>query len=235
MVHIWFLCYSLVLLVTTASALDIQGRIKWNGVVGNATALGRAKAVLDDGKYSGSVTRSGQFTIYGVPEGTYILHISSHDYAFDQLRIDVLSDSPTPEVRPYLPATPLNPPVKALLAYPITLSAKDRFAYFNPPQSFNIVSMLSNPMMLMMVFGGVMMLAMPYLMKNLDPEALASLEPRSDQSHPTAEAQSAFASGDFKGGFAALMKAAEDTTNQDTSVSASVSQKSSRASKKGRR
>lgn len=35
--------------------------------------------------------------------------------------------------------------------------------YFVPPQSFNVVQMFQNPMMLIMVFGGLMMLAMPYI------------------------------------------------------------------------
>ena len=33
-----------------------------------------------------------------------------------------------------------------------------------PPETFNLVAMMSNPMMLLMVLGGGMMLAMPYLM-----------------------------------------------------------------------
>jgi len=34
------------------------------------------------------------------------------------------------------------------------------------------MQMFQNPMMLIMVFGGLMMLAMPYIMKNMDPELL---------------------------------------------------------------
>jgi hypothetical protein len=33
-----------------------------------------------------------------------------------------------------------------------------------PPETFNLVAMMSNPMMLLMVVGGGMMLVMPYLM-----------------------------------------------------------------------
>lgn len=69
-----------------------------------------------------------------------------------------------PEVRPYVPGTPLDPPTAVLLPYPVKLAAKQKNVYFTPPESFNLAAMLSNPMILLMVFGGGMMLAMPYLM-----------------------------------------------------------------------
>lgn len=67
------------------------------------TALGPAKVILDAGKYSGRVTRNGSFSMYthvstsfvatdfcyprpNVDPGTYILSVTSHDYAFDQVR-----------------------------------------------------------------------------------------------------------------------------------------------------
>ena len=50
------------------------------------------------------------------------------------------------------------------MPYPIRLHAKERLAYFTPPQSFNLLGMLSSPMVLMTVFGGGMVLAMPYIM-----------------------------------------------------------------------
>jgi hypothetical protein len=41
---------------------------------------------------------------------------------------------------------------------------REKSVYFVPPETFNLVAMMSNPMMLLMVVGGGMMLAMPYLM-----------------------------------------------------------------------
>lgn len=57
--------------------------------------------------------------------------------------------------------------------------------------------MLKSPMVLMMVFTGGMVLAMPYLMKNMDPE---SLEEFKEQQAKMAKMQSAITSGDFKSG-----------------------------------
>jgi len=38
-----------------------------------------------------------------------------------------------------------------------------KYEYFTPKESFNLKGMLSNPMMLIMIFGGVLMLATPYI------------------------------------------------------------------------
>ena len=81
-----------------------------------------------------------------------------------QLRIDIppQPDYP-PDVSPYTIGTPLNPRSPIKLPYPIKLVPRHKKSYFVPLQSFNIVQMFQNPMMLMMVFGGLMMLAMPYI------------------------------------------------------------------------
>ena len=78
------------------------------------------------------------------------------------MRLDV--NNSTAEVRLYVPGTPLDPPSHVLLPYPIVLLPREKSVYFVPPETFNLVAMMSNPMMLLMVLGGGMMLVMPYLM-----------------------------------------------------------------------
>ena len=122
-----------------------------------------------------------------VVAGTYIVSVIARDHVFDkvgticdlwfsplcslsvethcpQLRVDVPPEPEyPPEVRPYTVGTPLNPPSPVKLPYPIKLVPRQRKSYFVPHQSFNVVQMFQSPMMLMMVFGGMMMLAMPYI------------------------------------------------------------------------
>lgn len=81
-----------------------------------------------------------------------------------QLRIDIPPSHSTPEVRPYAPGTPLNPPTSYLLPYPILLTPRAKNEYFIPREGFNLIGMFQNPMMLMMGFAAVMMLGMPYIM-----------------------------------------------------------------------
>lgn len=110
--------------------------------------------------------RVTSLTKYGLT-GMAVFKYDSHTLLPSQLRIDVSQSSDVPEVRPYIPGTPLNPPSPLQLLYPIKLTPRHRNNFFVPPQSFNALGMLQNPMMLMMVFGGGMMLAMPYLVVRL--------------------------------------------------------------------
>lgn len=76
----------------------------------------------------------------------------------------MLPDTPLePIVRPLPPGTPLNPATPAFLPYPIKLSARQSNNYYVPPESFNIMSMVGNPMTLMMLAAGVMMFVVPYI------------------------------------------------------------------------
>ncbi|PFH54641.1 hypothetical protein AMATHDRAFT_190 [Amanita thiersii Skay4041] len=97
-----------------------------------------------------------------------------------------------PEIRPYVSGSPLHPPSQVLLQYPIVLAARQRHGYFLARESFSMFTMFSNPMMLFMVFGVVMMLATPYLIKNMDPESLKELK---EQQTKMANMQNAIASG----------------------------------------
>jgi len=188
--------------VALAFALDITGKVSWSDICPDAASLGQAKVSLNDGVFSSGVTHDGRFIIPDVLDGTYILSLISHDHSFDQLRIDV--NNSTLEVRPYVLGTPLKPPSSVLLPYPIVLTPREKSVYFVPPEAFNLVAMMSNPMMLLMVFGGGMMLAMPYLMKNLDPETVE--EVREQQG----KINGALQSGDLKTGISAIMATGDE-------------------------
>ncbi|KAJ6604351.1 hypothetical protein DFH09DRAFT_1122387 [Mycena vulgaris] len=191
--------FALLSLGLSAFAVDVTGKLQWNDVCPDITSLGPANVVLDAGKYRGNVLRDGRFLIPDVPIGTYILSVVSHDFVFDQLRVDVLESAF--EVRPYSVGTPLNPASPILLPQ-ISMPPRVKHVYFVPLDSFNILGMLQNPMMLMLLFGGVMVMAMPYLMKNMDPETMKEFK---EQQAKMSSMQSAMASGDLKAGLSALM------------------------------
>jgi len=152
---------------------ELSGFVQWNEHCADSLQLGQAKVVLDNSIASGSITRDGRFVIPDVEAGTYILSVMSRDHFFDKLRVDVPPDPKSPpEIRAYTVGSPLNPPSPVELRYPIKLVPRQGKDYFVPHQSFNVLQILQNPMMLMMVFGGAMMLAMPYIMKTMDPEVL---------------------------------------------------------------
>ncbi|EPQ60854.1 hypothetical protein GLOTRDRAFT_124598 [Gloeophyllum trabeum ATCC 11539] len=195
--------------------------------------LGPAKVILDNGKSYGGVKWDGTFSIPDVHPGTYILSVLAHNFTFDKLRVDVSDSDSLPEVRPYIPGTPLSPPSQVMLPYPILLAPRQRNNYFVPRQTFNLLGMFQNPMMLMMVAAGAMMLGAPYLLKSLDPEALEDFKARQAK---YSGIQNSIQSGDFKAGLSALMP--NDDRARSTGVSTSGSQSNQTPTKgkgKGRR
>ncbi|KAI0824240.1 hypothetical protein BC628DRAFT_1323366 [Trametes gibbosa] len=184
----------------SALALDFKGRVQWNQQCRSLKELGQAKVLLDDGKLRGSVTRDGSFVIPGVPAGTYILSVLAHDHYFEQAH--VFEGDSLPEVRPYFPGTPLSPAAPATLSYPVVLSARGRHDYFVPRESFNVLAMFKNPMMMMMLGAGVLVLLLPTLMKNMDPEVMEDFKERHAK---MTNIQSSLQSGDIASGFSQLL------------------------------
>lgn len=182
-------------LATLVSAVDIKGKIVDNEAMHiDLKSLSATRVVLDDGTYSGWVTRNGNFHIPHVPPGTYILTVLSPQHWFDQLRIDVLPSSDLPEVRPYLPGTPLysSTAQHITLPYPLHLEPKRKLDFFVPQESFNALALLKSPMVIMMIITAGMALGVPYLMKNLDPETLKEIN---EQHQKIAQVQSSGLSG----------------------------------------
>jgi len=143
-----------------------------------------------------------------VDAGTYILSMSSHDYAFDQVRVDIPDSSQQPEIKSYMVGTPLTSLTSVSLSYPVVLTPRHKNKYFKPRESFNLFGMFQNPMMMIMLLTGVMMLAMPYIMTNLDPQTLEELKGHRGQ---IANLQNSIQNGDIKSGLSALLAAEEES------------------------
>ena len=78
--------------------------------------------------------------------------------------MDVLETDSLPEIRPYIPGTSLSPASTVTLPYPIVLSAAAKLDFYAAHEAFNLVGMFKNPMMMMMLVGGGLVFAMPYIM-----------------------------------------------------------------------
>lgn len=74
-----------------------------------------------------------------------------------QLRVDVTNE--TAHIHPYAFGTPFNPPSTVSLPYPLKLTPKEKLDFYMPPQSFNLYSLLTNPMVLFGI-GGLALFAL---------------------------------------------------------------------------
>jgi hypothetical protein len=76
--------------------------------------------------------------------------------------------------------------VKQFTKYPLVLYPFAKYQYFVQRRGFSLFSLLKNPMVLMMLFGGVMTFVMPKMMEGLDPEEKAAMRKQMEaQKDPT--------------------------------------------------
>jgi len=208
MVSFWSLA---ILASSFVAAVDISGQVELNDVCRSIMELRGATVVLDEGLYSARIWRTGQFVLHNVDPGTYVLSVNAHDHSFDYLRVDVPAEGSAPTVHPYIPGTPLSPKVNVTLPHPIKLIPRRRNVYFVPRESFNLVAMFSNPMMMMMVATGVLMLAAPYMMANLDPATAAEVK---ENQAKLANIQDSIKNMDF----GSVVKAFSDDSKDESAV-----------------
>lgn len=123
--------------------------------------------------------------------------MNSQDFHFPSFKIKVAAETQTVSVVEYK-----YPGSKRLQAeYPLNIAAMKRIQYRFPAPSFSLWAMISaNPMMLMMLFSLVMVVAMPMLMKNLSPEELEEIQKNSLASGDPMQKISKLMSGNQKDG-----------------------------------
>ncbi|CAE6439505.1 unnamed protein product [Rhizoctonia solani] len=92
-----------------------------------------------------------------------------------QVRVDI--DNNTVTAHPHVLGTPFELSIAGpTLPYPLALSARSKNVYFIPREGFNLAGMFQNPMMLMMVVTGVMVMFMPKLMDSMSEETKQELQ-----------------------------------------------------------
>jgi len=173
LLSLFFLCISLLKFRGVEASVNLQGSVVWNELCPNYRALGAAQVLLDDGQARiANVEKSGRFLLPDVPAGEHVLSVRAHDHNFEQVLVQVPSDgSNISKVVPFIPGTVVSSSAPRL-PYPIKLSAVSKHEFFVPHESFNVMAMFGNPMMLMMVVGAVLIFATPYLSKYIDTDAL---------------------------------------------------------------
>jgi len=174
------LLLSSLLFIPHAHCAEVKGALEWGELCPDATALGSARAVLDDGRrWYSSVHKDGSFVIRDVEEGRYVLSVLAHDHLFDQVLVSIATtnESSSTTIFPHIPGTPMSFSSVAL-PYPVRLLPRRKNQYYVAHEQFSVLAMFQNPMMLLMGFVGIMAFATPYLMKNMEPEAAKEPEDR---------------------------------------------------------
>mmetsp|Transcript_2488 Transcript_2488/g.2701 ORF Transcript_2488/g.2701 Transcript_2488/m.2701 type:complete len:232 (-) Transcript_2488:143-838(-) len=191
-----FACHSISVLATSPDVNSELGTITGYLKLPDGTPLNTTLITLNDGShstYTSSPTAS--FTFHNIPPGIHLLDVHSHQYAFSQIKIQLLPTSmSTPSCIEYAyPGAPKTP-----ADHPLYLTAHATLEYFEQQPPFSPFKMLRNPMVLMMVFSIGMMVIMPSMMSNMDPEQKEQMKKQMEmQSDPSKMLSQLW--GDLKG------------------------------------
>ncbi|KAI6024479.1 hypothetical protein EDC04DRAFT_2574050, partial [Pisolithus marmoratus] len=130
----------------------------------------------------------------------YVLSVLSHDYTFEQ-------------VDQVLFRTPLLSPSAVTMQYPIILRLHISNSCFKPCESFSSLGVFQNPMMMMMIvlLTTGMMLATPYIMKNLNSQSLEGIKNRRAK---VTSIQSSMQNGSSKSRDVTILKGLSERMNQ---------------------
>jgi hypothetical protein len=147
---------------------------KWGSIHGRirlpdpSQSLNSTRIILNDGMTHSTYTLpDGSFVFHRVNPGVHLLDVQSRVHHFSQVKVQILPesmDSPRCVEYVYPGAT------KQVVPHPLELTAHASYEYYEPRQGFSLMSILKNPMLLMMIVSVGGMVMMPKIMEGLDPE-----------------------------------------------------------------
>jgi ER membrane protein complex subunit 7 len=217
----------------TASASDdgrtptmsIEGRLQFpNKMPYNITT----RITVNHGAYTTYSRLNGNFTIHDVIPGIYLLEVHSPIHHFSQVKCQFKPDAVI-EQKPVFSCLEYHFPgaLKQPMDVPLVLTALGTYDYFEGKRGFSILSLLKNPMVLMMVVTCGFMYFLPKMMENMDPEERAMMQKQmARQQNPQQML------GEFFGGFSATSSADDPQPPQAATTAEIKSSKSQRKSKK---
>ena len=139
------------------------------------------RVTLNGEKYTALTRLDGTFTFPFVPSGIYLVDVLSIHDVFPQMKIQVNAEEGIIKVVEYkYPGA-----VKRPSTYPLLLTAMAPINYFQARPQFSIMGfVMANPMIILMGFSALLLVGMPKILKELDPEALKEYEEAQRNSNP---------------------------------------------------
>jgi len=175
----------------------------FGGVIKGKVDFGELPAsnlvVKSNSGHQAYVRRDGSFYIRDVPPGVHEIMVVDSLRWFSRALVEIDQDGKQGRIIDVMPPTqpnqgPIRSESKFLVMKPIGM-----IDYFEKRQQMSIMSLVANPMMLMMLFTLGLGMLMPKMMESLPPEELKQMQEKmAQQQKATADPTGAFAS--FLGG-----------------------------------
>ncbi|KAJ1340661.1 hypothetical protein BSLG_004755 [Batrachochytrium salamandrivorans] len=158
------------LLFSTVFAASLKGQLATNVVMQDLDDLpAGTKVVINHGEYVSYLTEGGEFYFPNIRDGSHLLQVLCRQYDFNKIRLDVTGKT----VRASITETGKGWAVHGkFVDTPLFLEPLGSFNFFKARESFNIMSLFANPMLLMS--GGTMLLffLLPKLQAGIDRDAV---------------------------------------------------------------
>ena len=121
----------------------------------------KTRVVVDGGRYYGYLRSTGEFKIYNVPPGSYLVEVISPNFAFVPARVDI--SSKTGKIRSRT-VNLLKAVSGTHLPYPLQFKVEKQAEFFEKREQWNILDSLKNPMVRLTCVGSVHpLIAFPFL------------------------------------------------------------------------
>lgn len=175
----WMWVSVLLCLITTRRNSVGANEISYYPVKGALTLKDRSallattEVVLNGGEYRTYTRSDGTFTFHDVKPGIYLLDVLSVDYFFSQVKLNLPRslDQSIQCLEYRYPGAQ-----KQAIDHPLRLVAAAKKKYFEEREKVGLHILFRNPMMLMLAFTGLIVVIMPKLMENMDPEEMKKMQ-----------------------------------------------------------
>lgn len=152
--------------------LTNECNIKLNKITGNihslqhddATTLRMSlmntKILINYGQFAAFPREDGSFEIDNIPSDSYVVEVTHPHYNYEPVRVDITSKG---KIRARK-VNNLQPSLVQTLDYPLQFRPKSLRNYFVPRETWRIMDLLFNPMVMMMVVPLVIIWLLPKMM-----------------------------------------------------------------------
>lgn len=122
--------------------------------------LMQVKILVNYGQYVGYPRKDGTFEIDGLPSDSYVVEVTHPKYIYEPMRVDITSKGKIRARR----VNYIQPSLVQTMEYPLVFRPKNRHNYFVPRETWRIMDLILNPMVIMMVVPLVIIWLLPKMM-----------------------------------------------------------------------
>lgn len=130
-------------------------------------SLMNTKILVNYGQFTTFPREDGSFEVENLPSDSYVVEVTHPHYMYDPIRVDITSKGKIRSRR----VNNLQPSLVQTLDYPLQFRPKSLRNYFIPRETWRVMDLLFNPMVIMMVVPLVIIWLLPKMMNPQEAQA----------------------------------------------------------------